>query len=211
MDVTIETAELGLRERKRLVTRRAIQYAALSIAGERGLDAVTVDEIGRRADISPRTFFNYFPTKEAAIVGDGPEIPADADVDAFIAAGTDESIFVGISRLLIGATDRIAEDGELTTLRRALVKANPHLFALRMATMHRFEDQLRALVVERLTADGVVPEAQVETRARLVTLVAMAAMRHAWTCWADAPGSTGLAERLDDSFRELEELFPSKA
>ena len=80
-------AEPGLRERKRRATRLAIQQAALRIAIEDGLAAVTVDEVSRRADISPRTFFNYFPSKEQAILGDDPDLPDDQALDAFVAGG----------------------------------------------------------------------------------------------------------------------------
>jgi len=59
-----DAAEPGLRERKRLATRRAIQFAVLELVSERGLEGVTVDEVSRRADVSARTFFNYFASKE---------------------------------------------------------------------------------------------------------------------------------------------------
>ncbi|WFR66662.1 TetR/AcrR family transcriptional regulator [Curtobacterium flaccumfaciens] len=80
-------AEPGLRERKRRATRLAIQQAALRIAIEEGLAAVTVDEVSRRADISPRTFFNYFPNKEGAILGDDPTLPDDAALADFVDGG----------------------------------------------------------------------------------------------------------------------------
>lgn len=54
---------LGLRQRKRAQTADAIHVAAAELALERGLDSATIEAITERADVSTRTFFNYFPTK----------------------------------------------------------------------------------------------------------------------------------------------------
>jgi len=62
----------GLRERKKLATRLALHQAALELVAERGLDGVSVDDIAARADVSPRTFFNYFSTKDEAVLGLDP-------------------------------------------------------------------------------------------------------------------------------------------
>src|SRR6476660_7135880 len=59
----------GLRERKKRETRRALNGAALDLVEEKGYAAVTTEEIASRAGVSARTFFNYFPSKEAAVIG----------------------------------------------------------------------------------------------------------------------------------------------
>lgn len=61
------TAEPGLRERKKQATRRALATAAVQLALEQGFDNLRVEDIAGAAGVSPRTFNNYFPSREAAI------------------------------------------------------------------------------------------------------------------------------------------------
>jgi AcrR family transcriptional regulator len=210
--MTLDAAELGLRERKRIATRRAIQVAAVRLAADDGLERLTIDEIGRRADISPRTFFNYFPSKEAALMGDTPQLPGDESVARFVDSRDD--LITGLGAIVVEAVEQAAEDRELTQLRRVVMKRYPELFALRIFGMKKFEDELQAVVQERLLAES--PEVYGDegaraSRARLITLVALAAMRHAWSCWADAGGTSELTPRLLSSFAELEDLLASSA
>ena len=60
----------GLRERKKQKTRWAIQEHALRLFAEQGYEATTVDQIAAAAEISPSTFFRYFPTKEDLVIED---------------------------------------------------------------------------------------------------------------------------------------------
>ncbi|WP_206796801.1 TetR/AcrR family transcriptional regulator [Amycolatopsis sp. MtRt-6] len=62
------TDEPGLRERKKLRTRAAISAAAIGLFLERGFDAVGVAEVARVAEVSKRTLFAYFPTKEDLVL-----------------------------------------------------------------------------------------------------------------------------------------------
>jgi len=59
--------DIGLRERKRRETRAALSLAAIRLCLQRGWDQVTVDDIAAAANVSPRTFRNYFSTKAEAV------------------------------------------------------------------------------------------------------------------------------------------------
>jgi AcrR family transcriptional regulator len=62
---------LSLRVRKKQRTRQAIQRAALDLIERAGYDATTVEQIAENADVSPATFFRYFPTKASVLIDDG--------------------------------------------------------------------------------------------------------------------------------------------
>src|ERR1044072_4932649 len=57
----------GRRERKRRQTRERIEAAAVSLFLQRGFDATTIEDITEAADVSKRSFFDYFPSKEEVV------------------------------------------------------------------------------------------------------------------------------------------------
>jgi AcrR family transcriptional regulator len=199
----------GLRERKRRATRRAIQSAALQVVRERGLDGATVDEIARIADVSPRTFFNYFPSKEDAILGEAPTLAGNPEIDWFVADRG--PILRGLARVVVDGSTRLLSDPDLVKERRALSKMYPELGVRRMANVHRFEEELTELALRRLQAeDPQLSDDEAADRARLVALTAFAFIRHAWFAWLDHPGdSPGLPDLVERAFEVGAELITS--
>lgn len=210
--MTVEPQELGLRERKRIATSRAIQVAAVELIAEQGLGA-TVEEISRRANVSPRTFFNYFPSKEDAVLGGGPPVPSGQLVDDFVSAGSrGESLLDGIATMIIASVDESEGDVEFHKRRRAVVKAHPEFAAQRMATTRIFEEGLAEIVTKRLLADDPALEgATARRQARVVSMAAFGVMRHAWIMWADESVAVSLRTQVRSAFDELKALIVQKS
>jgi len=209
MTETAPAEGVGLRERKRRATSRTIQFTVLELAVERGLDQVTVEEISRVANISPRTFFNYFPSKEAAMVGDNPlELPPGL-IDSFVDGVAGADLIAGLLDLmqhiaLIGTGDR-----ELHQLRRQVLRSYPELFIIKVAGMHNFETVLADAVERRLDAESSSQDAIGSrlAQARLTALVAIATLRHAVTSWAEGADDDSLSEKLTESFALLRRVL----
>ena len=108
----------GLRERKKARTRWAIQEHALRLFAEQGYDATTVDQIAAAAEISPSTFFRYFPTKEDVVVQDEFD---EVFVEAFRAAGAAPDPLEALRRTaLLAITGADGEERAKSTQRTRL-------------------------------------------------------------------------------------------
>lgn len=150
--------EPGLRERKRRATRRSIQLSVLRLTAEHGLDQVTIDDISRDAGVSPRTFFNYFATKEDSLAGDLPMTFDEETARRFEALGPHGDPLGDLIEIMAEQADAEADgavDPELHQLRRRLVADYPQIVALKMDRVRAFEATVSASVAKRLAAGGV--------------------------------------------------------
>ncbi len=119
----------SLRQRKRERTRAALVGAALDLFERQGYEATTVDEIAAAADVSPRTFFRYFATKEEVALGDdsGPQI-----IGLLAARPDDEPMLESVRRVVTDSLALVsAEDREALLARLRIVYRTPSLRARR--------------------------------------------------------------------------------
>jgi AcrR family transcriptional regulator len=121
-DLAAPPASSG-QERRRRRTQRALQEAAITLTGRRGLAAVTVEDIAAAAGVSRRTFFNHFPTKAAALFD--PD-PSDAERLARLLAAASGSAdpWQALQTALVSF---VAGHENVIVVRRRLIEASPEL------------------------------------------------------------------------------------
>lgn len=132
----------GLRYRKKLKARLAVERAALELVIERGYDGVTVEDICARAEISKKTFFNYFPSKAAVIVGRLDAFPDDERLIEILEEH-DEVCYLDVLVGVVSTTVTSGVDEDIENLRREALRSMPQLF---------FHGQRDLLAVQRSIA-----------------------------------------------------------
>jgi AcrR family transcriptional regulator len=201
----------SLRERKKLATRRALRRAAFDLVTERGFAHVTVEDIATAADVSPRTFFNYFPSKEAALFGTDPErITALRERIARLAPG--EPALAALRLVMVD--DARAAAGELTELggdpagwlrRMKSAHADPQLRAARAAQMAMTERAIAEGIAERLGTD---PER--DPYPGLLAAITAGVFRASISFWAGTGGTVPLDRLIGQAFSALADGLPER-
>jgi AcrR family transcriptional regulator len=160
----------GLRERKKQQTREAIHRAAMRLFAERGFEATTIADIAAAADISPRTFFSYFATKEEAVF---PKFEmAFAEFDRAMSERPDgTTALAALREWIVQAAQQYMGDVDVARLEAQLRRESPAVAACDLQHMRRFERRLAEAVGEDF---GEPPDA---LRPRLVAAAAMAALQ----------------------------------
>ena len=159
----------GLRERKRTATKLAIIKAARLLTAAHGVNGFTVEELCTEVGISRRTFFNYFPAKEDAILGSpADEIPADL-AEAFVAGGPaagaaggslSGSLLVDFVDFAVALMDRMTMSRTQMTALQDAVAAEPRLLQRIMRGTREAEDAFAALLSAREKLPGTDPRIQ---------------------------------------------------
>ena len=190
---------VGLRERKKDQRRRALHLAALELALADGAAGVTVEDIAARAGVSPRTFFNYYATKEAALIGWDDDVTARTAA-AVRARPAEESVTQALRAVLTDYITDLAADDERWRLRVAVASQSPELAAKMVGVGAQIERACTTAAIERAHPDLT----DVDIATVVEAHVAAAAFRAA--LWQHRmAGFTGdLRARLDAAFAHLD-------
>jgi AcrR family transcriptional regulator len=186
----------GLRERRRVATRREISRVALDLVLERGLADVTVEDIAQAAGVSPRTFFNYFPSKKSAVIP-GPEPPSPAAVDRFV-VDRSGSVLDGLIALLVESVGSWSDVRQQVDRVQRAVRAYPELVPVLQQGIATFESVLVDAVARRL---GVAPD---DERPQVAAAVAGTLLR---ICMTRPGGDESLAADLARAYATLRVLL----
>ena len=213
--MTLETtapggeARTSLRERKKLATHLSLRRIALDLVAERGFAHVTVEDIAEAADVSPRTFFNYFPSKEAALFGAHPDWATELR-RRIVHDAPGEPVLDVLRAVLVSVAQGVADDlSELggdpaDWLRRMKeVRADPHLRAAHAAQMAMVERAMTEGLAERLGTD---PER--DPYPGLLAAMASGVFRSSINFWACSSGTVPLGQLIDLAFQALGDGLP---
>ncbi|MEU0935186.1 MULTISPECIES: TetR family transcriptional regulator [unclassified Embleya] len=186
----------GLRERKKIKTRQAIRREAYRLFREHGYDATTVDQIAEAAEISPSTFFRYFPSKEDVVLTD----EYDPLLIEILRTAPDDMSMLRVvrTRVLDVLREIIRVDGAEMATRMTLVLNVP---ALRRRT---YEQQMSSwtLIAEAYAARSGRSPYDLELRVAAASI--NAAMAEAIMAWARAGCTGDLVAMVDRALALLE-------
>jgi AcrR family transcriptional regulator len=167
---------ISLRERKKARTRQALVAAALRLFAERGFEATTVADIAEAADVSPRTFFTYFPAKEDVLFA-GAKDRIERLRDALAKRAPDESFLDALRR---AARDILADrtfQAEAQRTHMQVIGANPALGARALQDLLAAEQVVAAAIAADLGVD------QTDLQPQVAAAAAVNALRGALMTW----------------------------
>jgi TetR/AcrR family transcriptional regulator, regulator of mycofactocin system len=183
---------MSLRERKKADTRARVMAAALRLFAERGFGPTTCEEIAAAADVSPRTFFRYFPTKADVLFGDHDDL-LEALREAL---AMEEPVVRAVRRWAQEGLEHLLVNPSRYLTRSGLVASIPAAHARSRQLDAEFEDVIAAAIAG--------PGAPTDIGARLTARAAWGATRAARDVWLASDGELDPRRLVDEAFDLLE-------
>jgi AcrR family transcriptional regulator len=193
----VTAGEVGLRERKRMRTMAAIQQAAFRLFAEQGYDATTVEQIAAAAEVSPATFFRYFPAKEDLV---GTDEFDPMLLDTLAARPAEEDVVTAMRATIRELVPLLEQGGESVLARFRLVAGSNRLGAQLWMGYRRNVDSLAETLARRLGRD---PD---DLEVRVAASAVVGALLEALFAWVASDGRDDLGDVLDRTLDSLAAL-----
>jgi AcrR family transcriptional regulator len=185
----------SLRERKKAKTRKVLADTATELFAEQGFDHTTVEAIAEACEVSPRTFFRYFSSKEDVLFAAGDERLRQL-LDAIASRPSGEAPLRSMREAALSLVPEYTSDRAQLITRKRITAETQSLRSRGLERQLGWEDAVTDAFGQRITDAG---PATIELR--LVASVTTATLRAALHTWLEAGGD--LATLINDAFDRL--------
>src|SRR3954452_25382697 len=196
-----QAAPVSRRQRKKDRTRQDLIDAATRLFASQGFDGTTTDDIAEAADVSQRTFFRHFPSKEAVLYGDMDDL-LERFRDNLELRPADEPLLVSVRESILALAVDYEDQRKLRLLQPRLAASSPAVSAYSRAVVQQaWERELGESLARRLRVDPVE-----DPRPEIIAAAAMSALRHSIRRWARSRGREELPALVAQSLDAVFEL-----
>jgi AcrR family transcriptional regulator len=194
-------AATSLRERKKAATRVQLMNVALALFEDQGFDKTTVEAIAAAADVAPRTFFRYFPTKVDVLFADHPEEIALIR-DTLARRSPEETVIDALRGAMLEGIEKAEADPARFLTRSRLVASVPAAHSHSRYLDSKFEDVIAEAVA---AARGTDPAT--DLRARVIARAAWGAACAARDIWVTSEAKRDPHDLVNEAFDLLETVL----
>lgn len=189
-----DPADEGRRERKKRATRDDLIAHASRLFDAHGFDETTTEQIAEAADVSQRTFFRHFPSKEAVLYADMDDQRRRVR-DALLDRPTDEPVLEAVRHAIMSLADGFQDEREIRFLQARMAAAYPAVSAYSRAVVQaQWERELIAAIASRLGVDPMD-----DPRPEIIAGAAMSALRASTRRWTSTNGSEDLPDLVNQA------------
>jgi AcrR family transcriptional regulator len=187
----------GLRERHKLRTRLALRDTALDLFLQRGFEATTVEDVAAAVDVSPRTFFRYFPTKGDVVVL--PYVDLFDHWESLVRTAPAGQALIDVLREASHfVTEAYEDDSQYWDRHHQAVTTDPSLGPVMLQTQARLQQRAAAALADRLGLDPLH-----DLRPRIIAAAAMTAVGAAVTHWYAAGKKDDRRAAVDAAYEQV--------
>lgn len=208
-DVTEQSPAESRRSRKKSQTRADLIEAGAALFAANGFDETTTTDVAERADVSQRTLFRHFPTKESLLYGDMDDLRLELRA-ALAGRPAGEPILTSVREAMVSLGDDFERNRARRLLQGRLAAAYPSVSAYSRATLQaEWEREIVQAVADTLDVDPLL-----DPRPEMVAGATLSAIRHAtrrWTAGGGREDYVALVVEAIDAIATLGELEPPSA